>query len=164
MSLVDVISSRRSIRKYADKDIPRDVLDKILEAGRQSPSAANRQPYRLVVVTNSEIKKELPGLVSRFLKNAPVVIIGCANTKALLTGKWAVIDTTIALENMVLAAWSLGVGSCWIGAFNEQKVKDTLQIPESWKVVALISIGYPAESPKSRKKKEKSIIFSFNRF
>lgn len=164
MSLVDVILSRRSIRKYDDKDIPSDVLDKILEAGRQSPSAANRQPYQFVVVTDSEIKRKLPGLVSGFLKNAPVVIVGCANTKALLTGKWAVVDTTIALENMVLAAWSLGVGSCWIGAFDEQKVKDTLLIPESWKVVALISLGYPAENPKSRKKKEKSKIFSFNRF
>jgi nitroreductase len=164
MSLVDVILSRRSIRKYDDKDIPKDVLDKILEAGRQSPSAANRQPYQFVVVTESEIKKELSGLVSGFLKNAPVVLVGCANTKALLTGKWAVIDTTIALENMVLAAWSLGVGSCWIGAFNEQKVKNALQIPEKWKVVALISLGYPAENPESRKKKEKSKLFSFNRF
>lgn len=164
MSLVDVILSRRSIRQYDDKDIPKDVLDKILEAGRQSPSAANRQPYQFVVVTESEIKKELSGLVSGFLKNAPVVIVGCANPKALLTGKWAVIDTTIALENMVLAAWSLGVGSCWIGAFNEQKVKNALQIPEKWKVVALISLGYPAENPESRKKKEKSKLFSFNRF
>jgi nitroreductase len=164
MSLVDVILSRRSIRQYDDNDIPKDVLDKILEAGRQSPSAANRQPYQFVVVTDSEIKKELSGLVSGFLKNAPVVIVGCANTKALLTGKWAVIDTTIALENMVLAAWSLGVGSCWIGAFNEQKVKNALQIPEKWKVVALISLGYPAENPESRKKKEKSKLFSFNRF
>ena len=149
MSLVDVILSRRSIRQYDDKDIPKDVLDKILEAGRQSPSAANRQPYQFVVVTDSEIKKELSGLVSGFLKNAPVVLVGCANTKALLTGKWAVIDTTIALENMVLAAWSLGVGSCWIGAFNEQKVKNALQIPEKWKVVALISLGYPAENPET---------------
>jgi nitroreductase len=164
MSLVDVILSRRSIRQYDDNDIPKDVLDKILEAGRQSPSAANRQPYQFVVVTDSEIKKELSGLVSGFLKNAPVVIVGCANTKALLTGKWAVIDTTIALENMVLAAWSLGVGSCWIGAFNEQKVKNALQIPEKWKVVALISLGYPAENPESRKKKEKSKLFTFNRF
>lgn len=164
MSLVDVILSRRSIRQYDDKDIPKDVLDKILEAGRQSPSAANRQPYQFVVVTESEIKKELSGLVSGFLKNAPVVIVGCANPKALLTGKWAVIDTTIALENIVLAAWSLGVGSCWIGAFNEQKVKNAVQIPEKWKVVALISLGYPAENPESRKKKEKSKLFSFNRF
>lgn len=164
MSLVDVILSRRSIRKYAEKDIPRDVLDKIMEAGRQSPSAANRQPYHFIVVTNPEIKKELPGLVSRFLKNAPVVIVGCANPKAMLTGNWATVDTTIALENMVLAAWTLGIGSCWIGAFNEQKVKDKLQIPENWKVVALISLGYPAENPGPRKKKERSELFSFNTF
>jgi nitroreductase len=164
MSLVDVILSRRSIRKYDDKDIPSDVMDKILEAGRQSPSAANRQPYHFIVVSDSEIKKDLPGLVSGFLKNAPVVIVGCANPEVLLTGKWAVVDTTIALENMVLAAWSLGVGSCWIGAFNEQRVKDKLQIPESWKVVALLSLGYPAENPKQRKKKEKSKLFSFNKF
>ena len=164
MSVVDVILSRKSIREYYDKDIPTDVLNKIMEAGRQSPSAANRQPYRFIVVSDSEIKKELPGLVSGFLKNAPIVIVGCANPKVMLTGKWAVVDTTIALENMVIAAWSLGVGSCWIGAFDEQKVKNVLQIPEKWKVVALLSLGYPAENPESRKKKEKSELFSFNRF
>jgi nitroreductase len=162
MSVIDVIINRRSIRKYEDKDIPRDILEKIMESGRQSPSAANRQPYHFIVVTNSELKKQLPGLVSRFIKNAPVVIVGCANPKALLTGKWAVIDTTIALENMVLAASSLGIGSCWIGSFNEQKVKDKLQIPESWKVVALLSLGYPAENPGPRKKR--SDLFSFNNF
>jgi nitroreductase len=164
MSVVDVILSRKSIREYYDKDIPTDVLNKIMEAGRQSPSAANRQPYRFIVVSDSEIKKKLPGLVSGFLKNAPIVIVGCANPKVMLTGKWAVVDTTIALENMVIAAWSLGVGSCWIGAFDEQKVKNVLQIPEKWKVVALLSLGYPAENPESRKKKEKSELFSFNRF
>ena len=164
MSLVEVILSRRSIRKYVDKDVPRDVLDKILEAGRQSPSAANRQPYHFIVVTKDEIKKEFPGLVSGFLKNAPIIIVGCANPKALLTGKWAIVDTTIALENMVIAAWSLGVGSCWIGAFNEQKIKEKLQIPKNYKIVALLSLGYPAENPKPRKKKEKSTLFSFNKF
>ena len=164
MPVIDVILNRRSIRKYEAKDIPQDILEKIMEAGRQSPSAANRQPYHFIVVTNSEIKKELPGLVSSFIKNAPVVIVGCANPKALLTGKWAVVDTTIALENMVLAASSLGIGSCWIGAFNEQKVKDKLQIPESWKVVALLSLGYPAENPGPRKKKECSDLFTFNKF
>jgi nitroreductase len=164
MSLVDLILGRRSIRKYDDRDVPNDVLNKIMEAGRQSPSAANRQPYHFIVVSDSEIKNKLTGLISGFLKNAPIVIVGCANPKALLTGKWAVVDTTIALENMVLAAWSLGVGSCWIGAFNEQKVKDKLQIPENWKVVALLSLGYPAEYPKPRKKKEKTKLFSFNKF
>ena len=164
MSLLDVILRRRSIRRYENKEIPKDVLDKIVEAGRQSPSAANRQPYRFVIVTDSEIKKELKGLFSRFLKDAPVVIVGCANPKALLTGKWATVDTTIALENMALAAWSLGIGSCWIGSFNEEKTKELLKIPEDWKVVALVTFGYPAEQPKPRKKKSTKELFSLNQF
>ena len=140
------------------------MLDKIVEAGRQSPSAANRQPYRFVIVTDCEIKKELQGLFSRFLKNDPVVIVGCANPKALLTGKWATVDTTIALESMVLAAWSLGIGSCWIGSFKEQKIKDSLKIPKDWKVVALVTLGYPAETPKPRRKKPSTELFSLNQF
>ena len=164
MSLFDVILNRRSIRRYEDKEIPKDVLDQIVEAGRQSPSAANRQPYHFVIVTDSEIKQKLPGRFSGFLKNAPVIIVGCANPKALLTGKWAIIDTTIALENMVLAAWSLGVGSCWIGSFNEQKIKELLKIPKDWKIVALITLGYPAETPKPTKKKPANELFSLNQF
>lgn len=164
MSLLDVILRRRSIRRYENKEIPKDMLDKIVEAGRQSPSAANRQPYRFVIVTDSEIKKELKGRFSRFLKDAPVVIVGCANPKALLTGKWATVDTTIALENMALAAWSLGIGSCWIGSFNEEKTKELLKIPENWKVVALVTFGYPAEQPKPRKKKPTNELFSLNQF
>ena len=164
MSLLDVILRRRSIRRYENKEIPKDVLDKIVEAGRQSPSAANRQPYHFVIVTDSEIKKELKGRFSRFLKDAPVVIVGCANPKALLTGKWATVDTTIALENMVLAAWSLGIGSCWIESFNEEKAKKLLKIPENWKVVALVTFGYPAETPKPRKKKPTNELFSLNSF
>jgi nitroreductase len=164
MSLIDVILTRRSIRRYEDKEIPKDVLDQIVEAGRQSPSAVNKQPYRFVVVTRSEIKKEMKAIFSRFLEKAPVVIVGCANTKSRLTGKWAVVDTTIALQNMVVAAWSLGIGSCWIGSFNEQKTKQTLKIPENWKVVALIALGYPAETPKPRKKKPTDELFGINQF
>ena len=164
MSFLDVILNRRSIRRYENKEIPKEVLDQILEAGRHSPSAVNRQPYRFVVVTDSKLKKEAKGLLSRFLEKAPVVVVGCANHKSLLTGKWAIIDTTIALENMVLAAWSLGVGSCWIGSFNEQKIKELLNIPKDWKVVALVTLGYPAETPKPRKKKPTDELFGFNQF
>ena len=162
--MFDVILGRRSIRSYEDKEIPEDVLDQILEAGRQAPSAANRQPYRFVVVTDSNIKNELKGLFSRFLEKAPVVVVGCADIKARLTGKWATIDTAIALENMVIQAWSLGVGSCWIGSFNEQKIKKLLKVPENWKIVALVTFGYPAEEPKQRKKKEKDELFGVNQF
>ena len=164
MSLYDLILSRRSVRRYKDKEIPKDVLDKIVEVGRQSPSAANRQPYRFIILDDSKLKQGLPGRFSRFLTKAPVVIIGCANINALLTGKWATIDTTIALENMILAAWSLGLGSCWIGSFNEKKVKDLLKIPKDWKVVALVTLGYPAETPKARKKKPVNELFGINQF
>ncbi len=165
LSLVDIVLSRRSIRSYEKKEIPMDVLNQILEAGRQAPSAANRQPFHFIVVTDENIKKEFSkGLFNRFIKNAPLIIVGCANTSALITGKWAVVDTTIALQNMVIAAWAAGIGSCWIGDYKEKKVKQTLQIPEKWKVVALVSFGYPDEKPKSRKKKPITKLVSFNKF
>jgi len=146
-------------------DVPQDVLQQILEAGRQAPSAANRQPVRFVIVNDRDLLKVLcDTLFTRFVKDAPLVIVGCANVESLLTGKWAVVDATIAMENMVIAAWTFGVGSCWIGACDEEKVKELLKIPDKWKVVALVTLGYPAEQPKPRKKKSFEEMFSFNSF
>jgi nitroreductase len=164
MSLIDVVLDRRSIRRYEQKEIPKDVLDKILEAGRQAPSAANRQPWHFIVLTDSDIKKELSkGLFNRFIKDAPVTVVGCAH-EYLIAGKWSIVSTTRALQNMVIAAWALGVGSCWIGDFNQGKVKKLLSIPESWNVVAHVTFGYPAEKPRRRRKKPVEEIVSFNSF
>ena len=165
LSLIDVILSRRSIRKYEDKEIPQEILSQVLEAGRQAPSAVNRQPIRFVVVTDSQAKNELSkSLFAKHIKNAPMVIVGCADEKSLLTGKWAVVDTTIALQNIVIAAWTFGIGSCWIGSFSEEKVKELLKIPDKWKVVALLTLGYPAEQPKAKNRKPFEELFSFNKF
>ena len=165
MSLLDLILTRRSIRRYEDKDIPEEVLQQILETGRQAPSAANRQPIRFVIVNDHDILKNLcDNLFTRFVKYAPLAIVGCADIKSLLTGKWAVVDATIAMQNMVIAAWTLGIGSCWIGACNEKKVKEFLNIPDKWKVVAVLTFGYPAEQPKQRKKKPFDKMFTFNSF
>jgi nitroreductase len=164
MSLIDVVLDRRSIRRYEQKEIPKDILDKILEAGRQAPSAANKQPWHFIVLTDSKIKKELSkGLFNRFIKDAPATVVGCAH-KDLIAGKWSIVSTTIALQNMVIAAWAMGVGSCWIGDFNQEKVKKLLGIPGRWNVVALVSFGYPAEKPQPRKKKPVEEIISFNSF
>jgi nitroreductase len=103
-------------------------------------------------------------LFNRFIKNSQATIAGCANTGAILTGKWSIVDTTIALQNMVIAAWALGVGSCWIGDFKEEEVKDLLEIPNGWKVVALISFGYPAEHPEPKNKKAMGEVASYNKF
>jgi nitroreductase len=164
VSLVDVVLSRRSIRRYEQKEIPKDVLDKILDAGRQAPSAANKQPWHFIVVTDPEIKKELSkGMFNRFIKDTPVTIVGCAH-KDLIAGKWSIVSTTIALQNMVIAAWAMSVGSCWIGDFNEGKVKKLLSIPENWNIIALVSFGYPAEKPQPRKRKPLEEIASVNKF
>jgi nitroreductase len=165
MSLLDVILNRRSIRRYETKDIPEEVLKQILEAGRQAPSAVNRQTIRFVIVKDHEIMKQFSiAPFNRFIKDAPAIIVGCADIKSLLTGKWAVVDATIAMQNMVIAASTFGIGSCWIGAFNEEKVKKLLKIPDKWKVVALVTFGYPAEQPKPRKKKPFEELFNFNSF
>ena len=162
---IDLILNRRSIRKYEDKDIPEEVLQQILETGRQAPSAVNRQPIHFVIVNDRDVLKNLcDNLITRFVKRAPLAIVGCANTKSLLTGKWAVVDATIAMQNMVIAALTFGIGSCWIGACNEKKVKELLKIPDNWKVVALLTFGYPAEQPKQKKKKPYEEMFSFNNF
>jgi nitroreductase len=165
MSLLDLILSRRSIRSYENKEIPQEILRQVLEAGRQAPSAANRQPIRFVVVKDSEAKNELSkSLFGKHIKNSPVVVVGCADEKSLLTGNWAVVDTTIALQNIVIAAWTFGIGSCWIGSFSEEKVKELLKIPDKWKVVALLTLGYPAEQPDARNRKPFEELFSFNKF
>ena len=165
LSLVDTVLSRRSIRRYEKKEIPDDVLSKILEAGRQAPSAANRQPLHFIIVTDEKIKKEFSkGLFNRFIKDSPVTIVGCAKTGDILTGKWSIVDTTIALQTMVIAAWTMGVGSCWVGDFKEDRVKQLLTIPDTWKVVALVSFGYPAEQPKPKRKKSITELVGFNGF
>lgn len=163
MSLIDVILTRRSVRRYEKKEIPEDVLDKILEAGRQAPSAANSQPWHFIVLTDYEIKEKLSrGRWNKFIKDSPVTIVGCAHLDR--SRKWATIDTSIALQNMVLAAWAMGVGSCWIGDFKENEVKKLLGIPEGWRVVALVTFGYPAGQPEGKRKKPLEEIVSYNEF
>lgn len=165
LTAIEIVLNRRSIRRYEKKEIPKEILDKILEAGRQAPSAANRQPVHFIVITNENLKKELSkGRYNKFIQDAPLTIIGCANRGPILTRKWSVVDTTIALQNMVIAAWTMGIGSCWIGDFKEKQVKELLKIPNMWKIVALITFGYPAEQPNSRKKKPMTEIVSFNNF
>ncbi len=165
MTCIEQILARRSIRKYKKDPLSEDVLHKIFDAGRQAPSAANRQPFRIIAVTDDQLKRSIANrLLSRFINDAPLTLVGCANTNARLTGKWAIVDTVIALQSMVLAAWALGVGSCWVGAFKESQLKQLLQIPEQWTVVALVSLGYPDEHPKPRKKKTLAQLVNFNAF
>jgi len=147
VDILNLLKSRRSIRVYQDKPIPQDLLLQILEAGRWAATAANLQPWHFIVVTDPETRKGI-GEVARFffvnshVGKAPVVIVVGFDTRK---GEYGRYDSTLAGGNMMTLASSLGLGTCWIGAFDEPKVKEILEIPEPIEVIALITLGYPEE-------------------
>jgi nitroreductase len=145
MEVQEAVRVRKSVRAYDDRPVPEDALGRILEAARLSPSAVNRQPWNLIVVRDEARRKALSeGMFARFLKEAPVVIVGCGDAKS--SKDWCTIDTTIALQTLVIAATAEGLGTCWIGSFDEPKVKALLKIPEHWEVVCLVAVGYERKS------------------
>ena len=144
MDLFEAIQRRKSVRTYESKPVPKEVLWRVLEAGRVAPSASNVQPWHFIVVTDSEKRKVLSrGIYAGFLKETPVVIVACGDAPA--SPKWHVVDVSIAVENMVLAATGEGLGTCWIGSFSEEEVRKLLEIPQNYRVVALLAVGYPRE-------------------
>ena len=164
MSVLEVIEKRRSIRKYKPSSIPAGDLKKILEAGRLAPSAGNRQAWGFIVVRNPEQKKRL---VEAAVKRASIVdagVIVVALADADVSPKWCKLDVMIAVENMVLASTSLGYGTCWIGAFEEEQVKKVLGVPEKLSVVVLLPIGVSDESPEPSTRKRFSEIFFQDRY
>ena len=141
MDVFEAIQKRKSIRAYEKTPVPEETVKKILEAARLAPSAVNFQPWHFIVITGSEKRKELSrGVFAKFLAETPVVIVACGDTKA--SPKWCSIDVAIAVENMVLAATAEGLGTCWVGSFDEDQVKALVKIPEEFKVVALLDVGY----------------------
>ena len=144
MDVFEAIQERRSIRSYQDKPIPREKLEKILEAGRLAPSARNSEPWHFIAVTDVVKRKALSGGAwAKFLLQAPLVIVACGDKKA--SPDWYAIDVALAVENMVLTAVSLGLGTCCVGSFNEKDVKAVLKVPEKFEVLLMLAVGYPGD-------------------
>ncbi len=162
MEVYDTIMDRRSIRTYKKELIPKDKIEKLLETARLAPSAANRQNWKFIVVENEQIKNQLVSACSNqsFVGTASHVIAGIGDP----TQKWHQVDLAIALEHIVLEAVELGLGTCWIGAFNEEDVKKILKIPPDRKVVALLTVGVPDESPAARPRKALEEIIAYNEY
>jgi nitroreductase len=159
MEVLDAIRTRRSIRKYKSEPIPKEKLKTILEAARLAPSAGNRQPWRFIVVQNVDRKKTVAQIANNqmFLNDAAAIIVAIGDPE--VSARWYERDPMIALEHMVLAATALGYGTCWIGAFDEGALKRLLKIPANMKVIALLPIGVPDETPAPKSRKEFSEIF-----
>lgn len=163
MDVNTAIRTRRSIRKYKDVPVPGDKLAQVLEAGRLAPSAGNRQPWRFVVVTDPETRRRLVPVArnQEFVGQAGAVIVACAPDPSL---KWHMVDVAIALDHMTLAAHELGLGTCWIGAFEPDQVRQLLGIPEDVKVVALLPLGVPDMEGAPRPRKSTEEVFVFERW
>jgi nitroreductase len=166
MEIFECIISRQSVREYDKKDVPNELVGQLLEAATHAPSAGNLQPWEFIVVKDKKTKSELANaaLRQRHVEEAPVVIVVCADVEKISDrygerGKnlYCIQDTAAAIENMLLSATSLGLGTCWIGAFEEDKVKVILNIPDKLKPVALITVGFPL--PYSELEKTKRIPF-----
>jgi nitroreductase len=144
--VLDVIKRRRSVRRFDGAKIPDDSMEQILEAGRWAPSGANAQPWRFIIVTRKEKLASISDFCyyklfkSRHVGEAGAAVVICADPEA--GSQTYILDAAIAGTNMTLMATSLGVGSCWIGAFEEETLKKMLCIPGNLKIIALIALGY----------------------
>jgi nitroreductase len=171
MSVLDVIRQRRSVRIFRKDPVPEESLLRVLEAARLSPSGKNLQPWKFVVVQDSDLKKKLAKASNAqdFIADAPIIIVACGfpdecyRSLGRYMKSWPV-DVTIALEHLILQAQEEGLGTCWIGSFEEEEVKSLLAVPENVKVLALTPLGYPGEMPNFRGRKSLEEIISYDSF
>lgn len=189
MEVLEAIKTRRSIRKQKTDPIDEETLQKILEAARWAPSWANSQCWRLVVVRDKNIKTQLSDTMFRFQRSegpapnptaqavidAPILIVICAELNRSgcrqdgtpstdKGGNWYMFDTALAMQNLVLSAHALGLGTVIIGAFDAKKAAEILGVPEGFCVVAMTPLGYPDQEPRTVPRKELSEIVFHDKF
>ena len=165
MNGVEKMLTRKSIRKYKKEPISDNVLKNILEAGRRSPSAVNAQPWHFVVLRDQKAKEACSFRgYNGFTREADIIVVGLYKPSEVMIEKLSLMDVTIALQNMVTAAWLQGVGSCWIGAWNDAKLRDTLHLPTDSKIVGLVTFGIPDENPTLPPKKPLPEIIHFDKW
>ena len=169
MEFIDVIRKRYSVREYTDTPVPDDKIARIIEVARLAPSGNNRQPWKFIVVKDP-VKRRALGQASNgqdFIGTAPVIIAAIANDLEWLMPCGVPgygVDLAIAAEHIVLAAADEGLGSCWIGDFSENRVKEILAIPELFRVFTILPIGYPAREGKSPGRKAQDEIVCLDTF
>ena len=152
MSILDIIRKRYSCRAYQDRSIEKEKLDKIFEAARLAPSAKNMQDWRFVVVTEKEKRRKIAQATNKaeIFEKAAAIIVACSNSAHIMKCGQPIgpIDVAIALEHIALQAAELGLGTCWIGSFSPEIVRQAAAIPDDVTIIELMAIGYPADRPK----------------
>jgi len=160
--VIDAIEKRRSIRKYRKRPIPQRDLMELLDAARIAPSAANRQPWQMIVIQDELIKTELVPMCKDqgFIADCSAFLVGIDDP----TQKSAKVDLVIAFDHITLAAVEKGLGTCWIGAFDNDAVAKHLMVPEPLVVTVCMAVGYPAEDPGPRHRKDMESLFHWEQY
>jgi nitroreductase len=148
MEFIDVVTARTSVRSFREQPVEEEKITYTLECARLAPSAVNKQCWRFIVIKNKETIEQIAktSVINRWLKTAPVLIVCCADPTESVTNNsidYYTVDAAIAFEHVMLAAADVGLGSCWIAGFHEEKLKKILEIPKRIRVVALTPLGYP---------------------
>lgn len=166
MDVKEAIVKRRSIRRFLDKEILQESVDALVEAIRWAPSAGNLQARKFFFVYDREVKEMLAvaALGQRFIASAPIVIVACEDHERIRhygkRGKelYAIQDVAAAVENLMLQCCELGLGSVWVGAFDEDQVAQIFDLPDHLRPVAIIPVGYPAHQPKPPQRLERDEV------
>lgn len=168
MTVTQAIQTRKSIRKYDAKPVEQEKLTRVLEAGRLAPSAMNRQDWKILAVTDQDkiMKMQDACMGQKQVGMAPVTLVVCANNDVIMNcgQSKASVDCSIAMSFMMLAATEQGLGTCWLGAFEADKVRSVLDIPEDYTVVAVSPLGYRAEDPAPKPRKSAEEVICYNKF
>jgi nitroreductase len=171
MSVLEVIRERRSVRRFTAKAVPEETLARVLEAARLAPSAKNIQPWKFIVVRDRATKEGLAKAAfdQKFLAEADIIVVACGfpeiayPRQGRFMNSWP-IDLAIAFEHLILQASEEGLGTCWIGAFDEAAAKAVLEVPPDVRVMAMTPLGWPAESPAPRGRKPLTEIVCYDRY
>lgn len=169
MDVFAAIQGRRSIRQYDTRPVEDEKLNRVLEAARLSPSANNSQSWKFIAVRDAETRAMLAEAAGgqMFIKQAPVVIVACGLNpdKIMSCGQHRyTVDLSIATAYMILQAYELGLGTCWLGHYDEKRVKEILGVPESVRIVAMTPLGYPSENPAPRPRKDFTDVVCYERY
>ena len=170
MDFSELIQRRYSVRAYKPDPVEDDKLAQVLEAARLAPTAANRQPFQVIVIRTAGRAAELGRIYGKeWFTQAPLVLCVCA----VLDQGWVRrddgkrhtdVDAAIVMDHIVLAAANLGLGTCWIAAFNPAAAREVLGLPEGVEPVVFTPLGYPADQPKAKKRKPLSELVRYERW
>lgn len=140
MDVFECVSTLSSIRSYYDKEVDMETVRKVLEAGRLAPSAHNDQPWEFILIDEKDKLKQMESycISGKFISQVAFAVVVLSDPGS----KWHEIDTTRAVQNMILTAWSFGLGSCWIGRLDTKGIKKFLDIPDKWNILTVLPFGY----------------------